>query len=103
MDDPKLPDFVFFRAVNATYRIGTPEAAAALSKFAANPAAPERWRVEALRDLQDWAKPFERDRVTDFVRPLPERDAKIARDAAGPALASILNGARIGFASRRLR
>jgi quinoprotein glucose dehydrogenase len=93
MDDPKLPDFVLIRAVNAAYRLGTPEAAAALSRFAANPAAPERWRVEALQDLQDWAKPFERDRVTDFVRPLPERDAKIARDAAGPALASILNGA----------
>lgn len=93
MDDPKLPDFVMFRAVNAAYRLGTPEAAAALAKFAANSVAPQRWRVEALRDLQEWAKPFERDRVTDFVRPLPERDAKIARDAAGPALASILNGA----------
>jgi len=93
LDDSKLPDFVLIRAVNAAYRLGTPEAAAALSKFAANPDAPARWRVEALQDLQDWAKPFERDRVTNLVRPLAERDAKVARDAAGTALASILNGA----------
>jgi quinoprotein glucose dehydrogenase len=93
MDSPKLPDYVMIRAVNAAYRLGTPDAARALAKFAANPQAPARWRVEALQDLADWAKPFERDRVTDFVRPLPERDAKVARDAAGTALASILNGA----------
>ena len=93
LDDPKLPGFVMFRAVNAAYRLGTPEAAAALSKFAANPEAPQQWRVEALKDLEDWARPFERDRVTNFVRPLSERDARIARQAAGPAVAAILNGA----------
>ena len=91
--DLKLPDFVMLRVVNANYRLGTPEAAEALAKFAADPAAPQRWRIEALTDLQDWAKPFERDRVTDFVRPLPERDANVARQAAGQAVAAILNGA----------
>ena len=93
ISDVKLPDFVMIRVVNANYRLGTPEAAQALAKFAADPAAPQRWRIEALTDLQDWAKPFERDRVTDFVRPLPERDANVARQAAGSAVATILNGA----------
>jgi quinoprotein glucose dehydrogenase len=93
IDDVKLPDFVMIRVVNANFRTGTKESAETLAKFAANPAAPEKWRVEALQDLEDWAKPFERDRVTNLVRPLAERDAKVARDATGPALGSILNGA----------
>ncbi|HEY2586712.1 MAG TPA: HEAT repeat domain-containing protein [Tepidisphaeraceae bacterium] len=93
IDDVKLADFVMIRVVNANFRLGTPQGAAALAKFAGNPAAPERWRVEALKDLESWAIPGARDRVTNLVRPLADRDPKVARDAAGPAVAAILNGA----------
>ena len=86
-----LPDYVMIRAVNANYRLGTPEAAKALAQFAANSAAPRKWRVAALEDLADWQTPGARDKVTNFVRPLPDRDGAIARDAAGPVLASILH------------
>jgi quinoprotein glucose dehydrogenase len=93
IEDVKLPDFVLIRVVNANFRLGTPAAAAALAKFAGNPAAPAQWRVEALKDLESWQKPGARDRVTNLVRPLPDRDPQAARAAAGPAIASILNGA----------
>ncbi|HSU66442.1 MAG TPA: HEAT repeat domain-containing protein, partial [Tepidisphaeraceae bacterium] len=93
VDNIKLPDFVMLRVINANFRLGTPEAAAALAKFAGNAEAPEKWRVEALKDLESWQTPGARDRVTNLVRPLPDRDPKIARDAAGPAIGAILNGA----------
>jgi quinoprotein glucose dehydrogenase len=93
IDDVNLPSFVMIRVVNANYRLGTPQAAKSLAQFAANPAAPDAWRIEALGDLTDWQSPGARDRITNLNRPLPDRDAKVARDAAGPALASILNGA----------
>ena len=93
IENPALPDYVIIRVINANYRIGTPEAAAALARFAASPKAPQQWRVEALHDLADWQEPGPRDRVTNLPRPLPDRDARIARDAAGPELSSILHGA----------
>jgi quinoprotein glucose dehydrogenase len=93
IDDVKLPDFVMIRVVNANFRLGTPAAAAALAKFAGDPAAPVRWRVEALKDLESWQTPGARDRLTNLVRPLVNRDPNVARNAAGPAIASILNGA----------
>ena len=93
VSQPNLPDYVTIRAVNANYRVGTPQAAAALAQFAEDPKAAERWRVQALRDLADWASPGHLDRVTNLPRPLPDRDPKIARDAVGPALVAILHTA----------
>jgi quinoprotein glucose dehydrogenase len=92
IDNPKLPDFVMFRVVNANFRLGTPQAASALAAFAANSSGSEQWRAEALHDLADWGTPLLRDRVTDADRPLPARNSEIARDAAGPAIAAILHG-----------
>jgi quinoprotein glucose dehydrogenase len=91
--DPKLPDYVMIRAINANFRLGTPQAASALASFAANSNAPEQWRVAALNDLADWKTPGLRDRVTNAPRPLPDRDPQTARDAAGSALATILHAA----------
>src|SRR5581483_11952924 len=93
VSQPNLPDYVAIRAVNANYRLGTSQAAEALARFAEDSKAVERWRVQALRDLADWATPGHLDRVTNLPRPLPDRDPKIARDAVGPALASILQTA----------
>jgi len=93
IDGPTLPDYVMIRMVNANYRVGTPEAAAALARFAAKSDAPQRWRVAALKDLADWQSPGHLDRLTNLPRPLPDRDPNVARNAAGPALASILHTA----------
>ena len=93
IDEPKLADFVMIRVINANYRLGTPEAAKALAAYAATPTAPDQWRVEALKDLADWQTPGLRDRVTNIPDPMPDRDPKVARDAAVPALTSILHGA----------
>ena len=90
---PKLPDFVAIRVINANFRVGTPEAAAALARFAADPAAADKWRVEAIEDLKNWQTPGARDRVTNLVRPLADRDPQVARTAAGPPIAAILKGA----------
>ncbi|HEY8749686.1 MAG TPA: PVC-type heme-binding CxxCH protein, partial [Tepidisphaeraceae bacterium] len=87
----ELPDFVMIRIVNANYRLGTPQAAQALAQYASDSGAPRRWRVAALQDLADWPKPGLRDKVTNLTRPLPDRDAAVARNAAGPMLASVLH------------
>ena len=93
IETPSLPDYVMLRVINANYRVGTAQAAAALARYAANPAAPARWRVAALEDLAAWQESGHRDRVTNLPRPLPDRDPKIARDAVGPALPAILHDA----------
>jgi quinoprotein glucose dehydrogenase len=85
------PDYVMIRVVNANYRLGGADNARALAGYAADPSAPRRWRVAALQDLADWAKPGLRDRVTNATRPLPDRDPSVAREAAGPILASVLH------------
>lgn len=78
------------RAVNASFRLGTPEAAEALATYAWQEGALEDLRVEALRDLGDWAKPFPRDRVTGTFRPLPGRDPAPAANALRNALPTLL-------------
>jgi quinoprotein glucose dehydrogenase len=85
------PDYVMLRVINANYRLGTPDNARALAGYAADAGAPRRWRVAALQDLADWARPGLRDKVTNLTRPLPDRDPSVAREAAGPVLASVLH------------
>ena len=70
------------RAVNAAYRVGTPEAAASLAAFAAAGAQAEPMRLEALICLRGWASPPARERVLGEHRPLPSgRDSGPARAA----------------------
>jgi quinoprotein glucose dehydrogenase len=88
-----MSDPVALRALNANYRAGTPEAAAALAKFANTKSAREEYRSEALRMLGEWASVPGRDRVTGTWRPLEPRDIHIARDAAAPVLPEILRTA----------
>jgi quinoprotein glucose dehydrogenase len=84
--DPQL----MIRVINANFRAGTSEGAQALAKHAAQSGGLESTRVEALRNLADWAKPFPRDRVTGTYRPLPERDAAPAAEALQSALPQLL-------------
>jgi quinoprotein glucose dehydrogenase len=85
-------EMVLMRAVTANYRLGTPEAAERLSKFAARDGANDRYRVDALRLLGDWQHVPGRDHVLGVWRPLPDRDPAVAKAAVTPVLAGILAG-----------
>ncbi len=91
LDRSGLPDTVMLRAVNAAYRVGTPEMARALAVFAGKESSSEKIRIEALNDLGNWAEPSPLDRVMNLYRPLPNRDEAPAREAAGLAIAQILH------------
>jgi quinoprotein glucose dehydrogenase len=69
------------RAINANYRLGTPEAATRLLTFSLTQN-PEPMRVEALRALAQWNDPSGRDRVTSLWRPADPRTAPEATAAA---------------------
>jgi quinoprotein glucose dehydrogenase len=83
---------IVHRALNANFRLGGAENAAALARFAASAGAPEPMRLEALEMLGDWARPDERDRVLNDWRPLPERDPEAAQRALSEHLAGVLAG-----------
>jgi quinoprotein glucose dehydrogenase len=85
-------DALLRRVLNANYRLGTPEAAAVLAKYAGRSDAPEAMRLEALKMLGDWAKPSGRDRVLGTWQPLAERPAQQAADAIRGNLAAVFSG-----------
>jgi quinoprotein glucose dehydrogenase len=84
---PSAPEWALTRAVNAAFRAGDAEALAA---FAARPEAPAAARVEALEVLADWEKPSGRDRLMGLWRPVPERSADDAVNAASARLKALL-------------
>ncbi len=88
------------RVVNANFRLGTPDAAANLARFAASADAPESSRVEAMDAVAGWPKPANLDRVLNIYRPLPPRDSIAAANAVkpllGPLLASPSDQVRVG-------
>jgi quinoprotein glucose dehydrogenase len=95
ISDEKLPEPALLRALNANFRLGKAENAAAVAHFAGSSDAPEILRVEALQELAQWDQPRGIDRVVGIWRPFdpPTRDPSIARDAARPLLAQILSTA----------
>jgi quinoprotein glucose dehydrogenase len=84
---------MLLRVVNANFRVGTAETAQRLAALATRTDLPELIRTEALHALGTWAKPHPRDRILGTYRPLPERDAKPAREALGRALPALLQSA----------
>ncbi|MFN7137772.1 MAG: PVC-type heme-binding CxxCH protein [Limisphaerales bacterium] len=84
---------LFRRVLNANYRVGEPQNAAALTAFALKTDAPEALRSEALELLATWAKPSNRDRITGLWRPLAERDASAVVNAVRPRLSDLLENA----------
>ena len=90
--DPLLRDALLRRVLNANYRLGTVEQAAAVARFASLTESPEALRIEALQMLSTWATPSGRDRVTNFWRPLEPRPENLAPDALRPILANIFAG-----------
>lgn len=61
---------VTLRALNATFRLGRKEDAAALAAFAARDDAEDTLRIEAFRFLREWPKPPDRDRIVGIYRPI---------------------------------
>ncbi|HYE98435.1 MAG TPA: HEAT repeat domain-containing protein, partial [Planctomycetota bacterium] len=86
LERPNLKEPVLLRALNAAFRTGR---AAELAVFASRPG-PEPPRVEALRALAAWASPSGRDRLLHLWRPLPPRDAALAREALLRVFPSLL-------------
>src|SRR5581483_4264349 len=80
------------RVLAANFRLGQPEHAAALARFAARSDVSDTLRVEALRLLGEWANPPGRDPVLGLWRPLEPRDGKVAVDALTPVLAAVFAG-----------
>ncbi len=78
------------RAINANFRLGAAENAKAVLGAVLNANASALVRSEALACLRDWAEPGNRDRVTGFWRPLPKRDAKIAKEVVQAGLNDLL-------------
>jgi quinoprotein glucose dehydrogenase len=89
---PNAPEFFLWRALNANYRLGQKENAAAVSAFAARATAPEKLRVEALKMLGTWAEPPRRDRVTGLTQNLGKRDPGLAVEALKQSLGGIFTG-----------
>jgi quinoprotein glucose dehydrogenase len=87
-----LSEPLAYRALNANYRLGRPENAAAVAAFAGRCDAPEEARIEAVHELYDWAHPSGRDRLTGLWRPLPDRREKDGADAVRAALGGIFSG-----------
>lgn len=85
-------DAMLRRVLNANFRLGTADNAAAVADFAARSDAPEAMRLEALDMLADWANPSGHDRVINYWRPLGPRDPAIAVAALRPTLARIFTG-----------
>jgi len=79
------------RVINANFRLGTPDTAANLARFAARADAPEKSRIEAMDALSTWPKPANLDRVLNIYRPLPPRDSVAAGNAVKPLLAPLLS------------
>jgi putative heme-binding domain, Pirellula/Verrucomicrobium type len=91
IEDPVEDAPRMLRVINANFRLGRPEHAAALAKYAARKDAPGKLRAEALAQLAAWPKPPARDRVVGVFRPLTTttRDVAAARMAVEQAMPAL--------------
>jgi quinoprotein glucose dehydrogenase len=87
-----LSEPLLYRVLNAHFRLGRPENAAAIASLAARADIPEALRIEALRELGDWARPSGRDRIVGLWRPLEPRPAGPAVDALRASLGGVFSG-----------
>ncbi|MEA3212143.1 MAG: hypothetical protein QOE70_5200 [Chthoniobacter sp.] len=78
------------RAVNANFRLGTPEAAARVAAFALGSAALASVREEALTQLTLWLEPPPLDHADGRFRAFPARPLEPVRAALQPQVAALL-------------
>lgn len=83
-------DALLRRVLNANFRLGEPENAEALARFATRSDMPEDMRLEALEMLASWKEPGQLDRVLNFYRPLENRDQAVAKEALAQSLSKLL-------------
>ena len=81
---------LLLRAINANYRLGQASNAQAIADFARRTDSPTNMRVAALEALTTWANPAPIDRVMGLWRPVPARDAALAKAAMQPFIAAML-------------
>jgi quinoprotein glucose dehydrogenase len=91
-DTPGLAEPVAYRAVAANFKLGTPEAAERVARYAARSSEPDHIRAAALHLLADWPKPPRRDPITGLTQSLPQRPVADAVAALKPVLAGIFAG-----------
>jgi quinoprotein glucose dehydrogenase len=89
---PGLSKPVLYRVLNANFREGKMQNAAAVAAIAARADVPGQVRVEALRELETWATPGARDRVLGVWRPLQQRAATPAFKALRSVFSDIFQG-----------
>ncbi len=96
LTDAKVTDeAVVFRALSANFKLGTPENAERLAKFAADSGRADYLRAAALKLLADWPKPSKRDHITGMRQDLAERKADVAVDALKPVLKNVFVGSPV--------
>jgi quinoprotein glucose dehydrogenase len=88
---PSLP--LARRVLNANFRLGGGEHAAALAEAGARSDLPQAARVLALEMLADWTSPSGRDKVLGLWRPILARPGQIAADSVRPRIAELVRSA----------
>ncbi|MDB4328393.1 hypothetical protein OAL62_01470 [bacterium] len=81
---------IILRSINANFQLGTIESARRVAKFATNPNAAKKLRLDALDALTNWTKPEKLDRVVGRYRELAERAPSITTEALSPVLTQLL-------------
>ncbi|MDF1656916.1 MAG: HEAT repeat domain-containing protein [Verrucomicrobiales bacterium] len=90
------------RIINANFRVGAPENAARLLKYAAQTKLPALLREQALHAILEWKEPTSVDSTNGFYRPLDPAsrvDITAAVEANLPAVFEIADGNLIGLAT----
>jgi quinoprotein glucose dehydrogenase len=87
-----LSDPLWYRILAANFRLGKAGNATAVAGVAARSDVPTPIRVEALQELEQWAKPQGRDRIVGLWRPVVPRPAELAAKAVRPVLGGIFSG-----------
>ena len=83
-------ELILRRALVVNYRLGKPQHADAVARFAADPSASEPLRLEALELLSTWTNPENRDPFLGYWWPLGPRDPEVAATAVRKNLAGLL-------------
>jgi quinoprotein glucose dehydrogenase len=83
------------RILNANFRVGEPRNGEMLAALIQRSDVAVEYRLEALRELTDWAEPHGRDRVLNLWRPLAPRDASAVTNAVKPFLQELLKSATV--------
>ncbi|QTN34214.1 HEAT repeat domain-containing protein [Akkermansiaceae bacterium] len=97
LDTREWAPFMLRRLIHNAYRIGTTENAARIIRVAANPDLPEEVRMESLRLLANWEKPFPVDQLTGHWRPLDPRPRESIVSPLEDALPGLLKGDAIAL------